>query len=96
MDVSEASGRDPVEDFEIILKELESFSAELAAKPMIVVATKMDAAQDPERIAALRRLADERGLEFFAISSVTGQGIEALKHAMGERVLAPAAPVAEA
>ena len=54
VDVSEASGRDPVHDFEIVMEELRSFSEDLAAKPMIVVATKIDAAQDPERIASLR------------------------------------------
>ena len=88
MDVSDASGRDPVSDFDVILKELASFSDDLAAKPMVVVATKMDAAQDPERVAALRALAAERGLAFFPISSATGQGIEELKFAMAERVLA--------
>src|SRR5215467_12455122 len=45
VDVSEASGRDPVHDFEIVMQELASFSEDLASKPMIVVATKMDAAQ---------------------------------------------------
>jgi GTPase len=89
VDVSDASGRDPVEDFEIVLRELASFSEDLAAKPMIVVATKMDAAQDTERVASLRNLARQRGLDYFEISSATGQGIDALKHAMGERVLAP-------
>ena len=43
---------------------------------MIVVATKMDAAQDPERVDSLRNLAATRGLQFFEISSATGQGIE--------------------
>jgi len=90
VDVSEASGRDPVRDFETVMTELASFSEELAHKPMIVVATKMDAAQDPGRIAPLRDLAAERGLPYFEISSVTGRGIEALKFAMAERVLAPA------
>jgi GTP-binding protein len=88
VDVSEASGRDPVHDFETVLQELASFSGELAGKPMIVVATKMDAAQDPARVTSLRNLAAERGLPCFEISSVTGQGIEALKFAMAERVLA--------
>ena len=91
VDLSESTGRQPEEDFEIIMRELASFSEELAQKPMIVVAAKMDAAQDPERVARLRHLAEERGLPFFEISSVTGQGIEALKHAMAERVLAPQA-----
>ncbi len=89
VDVSEASGRDPVQDFEIIMQELASFSEALVAKPMIVIATKMDAAQDPERVDALRELARERGLAFFEISSATGLGIDNLKHAMAERVLAP-------
>ena len=87
VDVSEGSGRDPVRDFEIVMEELASFSEELVQKPMIVVATKMDAAQDPARIASLRDLAAGRGLPYFEISSVTGQGIEVLKHAMAERVL---------
>jgi GTP-binding protein len=95
VDVSESSGRDPVEDFETVLRELASFSDDLAAKPMIVVATKMDVAQDPKRIASLRNLADERGLAYFEISSATGQGIDALKHAMSERVLAPLPVAAE-
>jgi GTP-binding protein len=89
VDISEATGRDPVHDFEVVMKELASFSQEMAAKPILVVATKLDAAQDPERLASLQRMAKEKGLAFYAVSSVTGQGIEELKYAMGERVLAP-------
>jgi len=72
----------------VVLKELARFSPDLAAKPMIVVATKLDSAQDPERVESLRRMAAERGLPFFAISSVTGEGLDALVRAMGQRVLA--------
>jgi len=90
VDVSDSSGRNPVQDFETVMQELASFSDDLVKKPMILVATKMDAAQDAERVARLRKLAAERGLACFEISSVTGQGIEALKFAMAERVLAPA------
>jgi GTP-binding protein len=89
VDISEATGRDPVHDFEVVMKELASFSQEMAGKPILVVATKLDAAQDPERLASLQRMAKEKGLAFYAVSSVTGQGIEELKYAMGERVLAP-------
>jgi GTP-binding protein len=92
VDVSDSSGRDPVEDFETVMQELASFSDDLVKKPMILVATKMDAAQDPERVARLRKLAEERGLPCFEISSVTGQGIDALKFAMAERVLAAVPP----
>jgi GTP-binding protein len=87
VDVSDSTGRDPIHDFEVILQELASFSEDLAKKPMILVASKVDAAQNPDRIDALRNLARERHLEFYEISSVTGQGIEALKFAMAERVL---------
>lgn len=88
VDVSEMSGRDPVHDFEVVNNELASFSEELAGKPMIVVASKMDAAQNGDRVASLRQAAADRGLPFFEISSATGQGIDALKFAMAERVLA--------
>jgi GTP-binding protein len=89
VDVSEATGRDPVTDFETVMRELHAFSEDLASKPMIVVATKLDAAQDPARAASLRDLARARNLDYFEISSVTGEGIDALKHALAARVLAP-------
>lgn len=89
VDVSEASGRQPDDDFRVVLNELASFSPELARKPMMVVATKMDVAQDPARVEALRQSAAARGLPFYAISSVTGQGLQELIHAMAERVLVP-------
>jgi GTP-binding protein len=87
VDVSEATARDPVKDFKIVMKELASFSDELAAKQMIVVATKIDAAQDPKRIKALQRHAKKLGLPFFQISSATGEGVGELKRAMAEIVL---------
>ncbi len=89
VDVSESSGREPVHDFEIIMQELAAFSGDLAAKPMLMVATKIDVAQDSARLESLRSLAGERGLPFFAISSVTGEGLEQLRYAMAERVLEP-------
>ena len=90
VDVSPASNRDPVEDFETVMRELASFSELLVEKPMIVVATKMDIAQDPGRADALRRHVEARGLAFYEISSATGLGIEKLRYAMAERVLSPA------
>ena len=53
VDVSGGSGRDPIEDFETIRRELSVFSAELAAKPQIVAATKMDALSDDAGVDAL-------------------------------------------
>ena len=87
VDVSEMSGRDPVQDFHVIVNELASFSDELASKPMFVVATKIDVAQDTTRIESLRQLADDRGLPFFQISAVTGEGLDVLIRAVAELVL---------
>jgi GTP-binding protein len=87
VDVSGASGREPVHDFDVVMQELARFSPDLAAKPMIVVATKLDAAQDPERIDSLRSMAAERGLPFHAISSVTGEGLDGLIRGMAGAVL---------
>jgi GTPase len=89
VDVSEFTGRDPGNDFDVILNELAKFSEALAAKPMLVVASKIDACQDASRIETVRARAAGRGLSFFAISSVTGEGIEELRFAMAERALAP-------
>jgi GTPase len=89
VDVSEASGRDPAHDYDVIVEELASFSETMAAKPMILVATKMDVAQDPSRVEALERKAKEAGLPFYKISAVTGEGLDGLISAMAERVFAP-------
>jgi GTP-binding protein len=89
VDVSESSGREPVADFHVVMGELAGFSEDLVKKPMFVVAAKIDVAQDTQRVDGLRRLAAAEGLPFYEISSVTGQGIEALKYAMAEVVAKP-------
>lgn len=89
VDVSETTGRDPVHDFHVILEELASFDPGLVEKPMIVAASKIDVAQDPHRIENVRALAAEKGLPFFEISSVTGQGVDALKFAMAQEIFRP-------
>ena len=75
IDTSDASDRDPVRDFEIIQGELAAFSPALAEKPMIVVATKLDATTDRTRLEKLRDFCAERGLEFHSISSASGAGV---------------------
>ena len=86
VDLSDATGRDPVQDYEIIENELSSFSTVLAHKPRIVAGTKLDALQEPRRMEALRRHCEARELAFRPISSVTGRGIKSLVRAMGKRV----------
>ena len=89
------AGLIPVEDFKVINNELANFSPKageesadkhpLADKPMIVVATKIDAA-NPEKLKKLTTYAKRRKLEFHAISAVTGEGIDELKWALAKRV----------
>ena len=59
VDTSDANDRDPVHDFEIIEHELAAFSPALAEKPMIVVATKLDATTDRTRLEELRAFCGE-------------------------------------
>ena len=86
VDVSDASGRpDPVKDFAVIMKELSSFGAGLESKPMILVASKCDVANQ-SKLTKLKRYAKSHGLELFPVSAVSGEGIVKLKYAMGEQV----------
>ena len=86
VDVSDASGRpDPVEDFKVINNELASFGNGLLDKPMIIVATKIDSA-NPAKLKKLTTYAKRRKMEFYAISAVTGKGIDELKWALARRV----------
>src|SRR6185312_12879041 len=86
VDVSDAGGRpDPVEDFRVIMGELESFGHGLAEKPMIVIASKADVA-NPEKLKKLKAMAKRKKLEFYEISAVTGAGINELKYAIGAKV----------
>jgi len=84
IDTSDASTRDPIRDYEIILGELTAFSPELGAKPMIVVATKLDMTTDRTRMEELRKFCGGRGLEFHSVSSATGEGIKELVFAMAD------------
>src|SRR5947199_2774181 len=76
VDVSSLSGRDPVSDYEIINRELANYDINLAERPQIVVATKIDAIDEPERLEKLKRRAKKDRKEFYEISSVTGAGVK--------------------
>lgn len=79
-------GRDAVEDYRIINHELEAYASELAARPQIVVANKCDMPDTADAIAALRAAAEADGRQFFAISTLTGEGLEALVGACAQEV----------
>jgi GTP-binding protein len=86
IDVSSISGRDPVEDYEIINRELANYNENLADRPQIVVATKLDALDDPERLEKLREKAKEDSKQFFEISAVTNMGTKDLVFAVSQKL----------
>jgi GTP-binding protein len=101
VDVSSSSGRDPVNDFDVISRELELFAGAgddaavaLADKPRIVAANKIDALDEPDRLARLTEHLEALSVPVYPISSVTGEGLAALLEAMWREV-AKAAPSRE-
>src|SRR5688572_30150970 len=81
VDVSSASGRDPVEDFDTIVEELRLFDPKVAAKPQIIAANKLDALDDRSRLTRLEKHVKKLGLPIHRISGVTGEGVDALLEA---------------
>src|SRR2546430_3286860 len=78
VDVSSASGRDAVNDYDVINRELEAYDPRLAERTQFVVATKIDALDEPARLESLRGRAQQEGRPFFAISAVAGTGVREL------------------
>ena len=75
-----------MEDYKIINRELAAYNEDLATRPQIVVATKIDALDEPERLAALKKQAAKDKKPFFAISSATNVGIKELVRAVSLRL----------
>jgi GTP-binding protein len=95
IDISSASGRDPVEDFEVIQRELDLYDEKkdatddapmFAGRPRVAAANKIDALDEPERLARLEAHLREREIPLFKISAVTGEGLAPLLEAMWREV----------
>ena len=93
IDVSSLSGRDPVEDFDVIRNELKQFvgtgedvAESLDAKPQIAAANKIDAMDDPARLEKLKKHLKKKKIALYPISAVTGEGLPALLEAMWNAV----------
>ena len=84
IDTSDANAHDPVHSFEVINGELAAFSESLTQKPMIVVATKLDATTDRARLEALRDYCKKHGLEFHSISAAAGEGVRELVRSIAD------------
>jgi GTP-binding protein len=84
IDTSDANEVDPVKAFEIIEGELGAFSERLTEKPMMVVATKVDATPDHTKLDELREFCKRNSIEFHAISGPTGEGVKELVRSIAD------------
>jgi GTP-binding protein len=84
-DLAPGETADPVDNYNVITAELKSFDPTLAAKPTILVASKIDSA-NPEKLKKLTAFAKRKKLPFFIISAVSGEGLEKLKFALADAV----------
>jgi GTPase len=78
VDVSPLAQEDPVKSFTTINEELWKHNPELMDRFLVAVATKVDSAEEPERVDNLRAYCEKEGYPFFTISSATHDGIEQL------------------
>lgn len=89
LDVSGSEGRNPVEDFEIINKELKKYSEKLSTRKQIIVANKVDIIPEEERasnenIKAIEKLAKDNNMELFKVSAATNNGLKELMNHVAE------------
>ena len=79
IDMSPYTGRDPVQDFKTVMKELEAFSPRLTQRRQILAANKIDLlGEDKNSLEKAKRMADREGIPFFAISALKEEGIKGL------------------
>ncbi|MGI6085561.1 MAG: GTPase ObgE [Acetivibrionales bacterium] len=78
IDVAETDGRDAISDFDVINRELELYNPELAKRPQIIAANKIDALSGQEKLERFRVEMEDRGYKVFEISAATNQGVDDL------------------
>ena len=86
VDAAGTEGRDPIADIYAINKELEAYNMEIASRPTVIAANKIDAAPDEaaEAVELLKAEFEPKGIQVFPISAVSGQGLkELLYHVSG-------------
>jgi len=85
LDAAGSEGRDPIEDFELINRELARYHPELAQRPQIVAANKIDLASE-EQLATLRDYIAQQGLEYFEICAPIHEGTKELINAVAAKL----------
>ncbi len=83
IDMSGSAGRDPLHDLEVINRELQAYSPELAGRRMVLAANKMDLPEAQKHLQRLQAAVGEH-YEIFPVSAATGQGLETLTFRLAE------------
>lgn len=81
VDAASTEGRDPVADIYAINRELEAYNVDIAHKPQVIAANKIDAiysGPDEDPVAKIREEFEPKGIRVFPISAVSGQGLNEL------------------
>ncbi len=101
IDISSTEGRDPIQDFIVITRELALFPGHdatgerLQDKPIVVAANKVDALDEPARLDRLRQHLLPAGIPLYAVSAVTGEGLPMLLEEVWKKLVAHAAPATQ-
>ena len=87
VDAASTEGRDPIADIYAINKELEAYNADIAHRPQVIAANKIDAiytedGEDP--VAKIRAEFEPNGIKVFPISAVSGQGLSELLYCVSD------------
>ena len=96
LDLDPATGRDPAEDWVAIQRELREYSPDLAARPQVLAANKIDLDGAAPRLERVRALAGREGLPLVVLSARTGAGLDALRATVARLLSPPGAEAARA
>ncbi len=86
IDLSPFTGRDPEEDFAVVMRELKVFDPALSERPQVVALNKTDLTEARERVPSLLKFFNSSGIKVFPISAVTGEGVGELVNHVGGMV----------
>ena len=86
VDAAGTEGRDPIQDIYAINKELEAYNPEIAKRPQVIAANKIDAIYDADNspVEAIKNEFEPKGIRVFPISAVSGQGLKELLYYVNE------------
>lgn len=84
VDAAGTEGRDPIADIYAINKELETYNPEIAKRPQVIAANKIDAIFEGDPVALIKAEFEPKGIQVFPISAVSGDGVKPLLYKVNE------------